>query len=167
MEPISIGRVTNVSQQLKLNPSRLKRLLLIGLFGAIASLTVSSACDHAQHNFVSKLRSDVRTLNTAVLLYRAGGGDLGGFTDPEHVLLKLKSLGPADGSVSVIDPSVQCDYMLLPESKSNAPRVFWDAASQSFVITNAGQGGIRGFYFEGDPGGESSLWERHLRIHQH
>ena len=130
---------------------KIRRLLVIGIFGIISTLGVTVASDYAHDSNLEKLNVDVRTLNAAVIVYRVNGGSLKGLTDPEHILLKLKSQlkggGIADRSPA-LDPRVKIEYMLQPESDSDTPRAFWDAASQSFTIANAGEGGIKRFYFK-------------------
>ena len=129
-----------------LKTPRIRRLAILGIVGILSTWGISFASGYAHTSDIEKLRVDVRTLNAAVIVYRINGGDLKGLTDPEHVFIKLKS---QLGEESAIDPRVEIEYMLRPESDSDNPRAFWDAASQSFKIANAGDGGIKRFYFKG------------------
>ena len=132
-------------------------LAVIILVGTISSLTISVTGSMAQRKGSQKLRSDVKTINTAIGVYRAKGGDLSGFTDPEHVILKLKSqIEIAEGvpypvaSSSVIDPRVRIGYLSLDDSDSDKIRAFWDASLQRFVLAKTGASGIKRFYLDGE-----------------
>ena len=133
---------------------RIRRLVNLGILGVLSILStlgISYANELVHTSDIEKLRVDVGTLNAAVIVYRINGGDLKGLTDPEHVFLKLKSRlgnGSSTSNSPAIDPRVEIEYMLQPESDSDTPRAFWDAASQSFTIANAGEGGIKRFYFK-------------------
>ena len=66
----------------------LATIAILGLIATITALGVSDVNQSAQHN---KLTSDVQTLNSAIKIYRANGGDLSSIADPNSVLAKLKS----------------------------------------------------------------------------
>lgn len=123
----------------------LEMLVTIAALGFIATLTtlaVSSVNKNAQHN---KLTSDVRTLNSALKMYRANGGGLSGMTDPNSVLTKLKSsLSKKNREQHVGAPSgrmVDNRVVAVPvEADSWKLRAIYDAPNFRFAIKDTGAG---------------------------
>lgn len=114
----------------------------IGVIATITALGVSGVNRSAQHN---KLNSDVQTLNSAIKMYRANGGDLSGISDSNSVLAKLKSsLSKEDKARHVGAPSgrmVDNRVVAVPVSVDNWKlRANYDASNFRFEVKESGPG---------------------------
>ena len=65
-------------------------MLGAGVGTAVVTKVQTSAMD-------AKLAEDVRQVNTAIRVYKTGGGTLSGITDPQIVINKLKTVATTEG----------------------------------------------------------------------
>lgn len=117
--------------------------MAVGILASLTAVGVTRINENTQHR---KLDSDVQTLNSAIKLYLANGGDLDGISNPDEVLLKLKSsrskkdkkLHTGAPSGRMIDPRISTRAV---EAGSWRARALYNAGAKSFeVVTN--QAGI-------------------------
>ncbi len=101
-----------------------------------------------------KLQSDVATINSAVRIYIASGGDLSKADTADQVLTKLKSRASAERgrrltglSSSLVDQRLSYRMQTEGEAAYEEPRATWNAKDMLFEIAEAGQPGIRSFHF--------------------
>ncbi|MEM7012254.1 MAG: cadherin-like domain-containing protein, partial [Verrucomicrobiota bacterium] len=92
--------------------SLLQMIAVIAVLGMVAAMAVPTISRFKEGSERAKLESDIATLNHAVQVYVANGGNLDGVTSAAAVINKLKSVRN-DGSVhagmrnSMIDPRLQ------------------------------------------------------------
>ncbi|MEM6910373.1 MAG: Ig-like domain-containing protein [Verrucomicrobiota bacterium] len=98
----------------------------------------------------ARLASQMHSLNSAIQIYLASGGDLSGVSDPAVVLTKLKSRATAEQAEqlvglrdAVVDPRLKFVMMSASEEAGGGERVLWNAANQRFEIATSGAGGIK------------------------
>ena len=137
--------------------STFELLVVVGIIGIMAGITypVITAIDKSSHK--EKLRSDVSTLNRAVMAFDASGGDLGVSADPKDILARLRSAALATEahrlpgfSASLIDPRIAIVEQSEREAGSATPRSYWDNDLKRFVIADSGKPGIKEFYLNPD-----------------
>lgn len=135
--------------------SLLELVIMISIIGIIAGVGFALLSDDSDASRVTKLQSDIATLNQMVAVYVADGGSLAGITTPQAVLDKLKRSRPQSewqqhvGVVSgrLLDIRLRAQMTTQPDSANN-PRAFWDRTKQRFVM-NQGQGNaVSEFYLD-------------------
>jgi len=127
---------------------------------SIAALSIIATVGIARFDHVStltrsaKLRSDAETINRAVIMFKASGGELGGAVTANQVLAKLKTYMSANASKKQINPLTQSfvDHRLVaivqsdPENMSNQLRAYWNPADQLFEVKESNEpGGVTAF----------------------
>lgn len=115
----------------------------IALLATVAGLAVSKTGQRSQQ---VKLASDVETVNSAIRIYLASGGNLDGIAAPEAVVAKLKTaLTRADRDAHAGAPSGQMvDRRLAVRAvPADSPRgrAVYDTDSRRFVVVE-GQAGV-------------------------
>ncbi|MEM7600432.1 MAG: choice-of-anchor K domain-containing protein [Verrucomicrobiota bacterium] len=120
-------------------------VVTIGILASVTSIAVTRVSKATQER---KLESDVQAMNSAIRIYLANGGDLGGISDANDVLGKLKtSRTKADKELHVGAPSGRMIDRRVTTSAvagdSWKARANYDAGSQRFQVVS----GIAGFEF--------------------
>ena len=122
---------------------------VLGVFGALAIPTLTSLGSSVRER---KLESDVSSINRAIAIYRAHGGQLDQCESTDEILGKLKSVRDASqASVFVgltgatIDPRLCAKQ--LANSRSRVSRAVWNATEQKFEIQHQGSG-VERFYLD-------------------
>ena len=120
----------------------------------VGTLAITLTAATVERSADQKLRSDVNTLNQAVNMYLANGGDLSTATDSTDVLNRLKTkLSDEDANRFAGLPSSMVDARILPifqteeEALTDQLRAAWDHDEQRFILGDAGDPGIKKFYF--------------------
>jgi len=129
-------------------------LLVVAVLGALATAGYYVVTPMQQTARVSKLESDVASLNAAVQLYLANGGELEGVTDPDEVIRRMKTRMDADSfdaamglTSSFVDQRLMTEDMPADEAAGSAPRARWNSDKMRFVIASEGSG-IKAFLLD-------------------
>ncbi|MFT5465418.1 MAG: prepilin-type N-terminal cleavage/methylation domain-containing protein [Verrucomicrobiales bacterium] len=124
----------------------------IGILAAIAYVSVPKVVDSAS---ATKLENDVATVNTAINVYLASGGDLSTCETAQCVLDKLKTTRSEDSAArhagldsSMIDRRLAARLQSETEAASAAPRAAWNALQNRFQISASGAGAVGEFYLD-------------------
>ncbi len=131
--------------------STVELLVTVGLVALISTISVLAVSKINQVSQNQKLETDVRTINEAIAAYQASGGSLGGITDANAVIAKLKTTLSKDEkkrhvgapSSRMVDPRL---VAVAVAAESSKPRARFDAGSMRFVATTGS-----GFEFAFDP----------------
>ncbi len=129
---------------------------VIAVLGVLASLSISIVGRISQNTRTEKLSSDTKTLNRAVMAYRASGGSLDSVNTASEVLTKLRTQATSAAakripglSSSFIDPRIALRVQSTAEAASNSPRVYWDNTTQHFFVAFSGsESGVKEFYLD-------------------
>ena len=139
--------------------SLVEMVIAIGVLGLVLSIGgffVGSATSSAKS---SKLETDTQSLNRAVTMYVASGGDLTNVNTPAAVLAKLKTTSSAARvktqinplTSALIDPRLEAVLQNDFEAASKEPRSYWNAGEQKFEVKIAGgKGGVKLFQLSED-----------------
>lgn len=129
-------------------------LLVVAALGALATAGYYVVTPMQQTSRVSKLESDVASLNSSVQLYLANGGNLAGETDANAVLNKMKTRMDANSfdaamglTSSFIDQRIKAEPMTAQEAAGGELRAKWDPAKMRFVLSSEGAG-VREFVLD-------------------
>lgn len=127
-------------------------LLVIAVLGVFGSLVIPSVTSLGTSVREQKLESDVSSINRAISIYRAHGGQLNQCKSTEEILCKLKSIrDQSQANVFVgltgatIDPRLCAKQ--LEDSNSRVSRAVWNATEQKFEILHQGSG-VERFYLD-------------------
>ena len=103
----------------------------------------------------AQLGSHVKMLNSAVAVYRASGGEIGGKLSVAEVLTKLKSVATEESARRIngyrgatVDPRLKAVLQTPDEAASTDLRAIWNPARLRFMISTAGSGGVQRFVFD-------------------
>ncbi|MEM7014624.1 MAG: hypothetical protein AAF585_24445, partial [Verrucomicrobiota bacterium] len=125
---------------------------VIGVIAAVAFVGVGRFKDSAAY---TKLDSDIATVNMAVQVYLANGGDLSGVTQPQAILDKLKTTRTADDAAkfaglrsSMIDKRLVAVLQTASESAAGEPRAVWNATKTQFEASTSGANGVKSFQID-------------------
>lgn len=132
--------------------SMIELLIVVASIGIVSTVAVAWVGEIRSSTERSKLDSDVATINSALNVYLANGGDLAEVTDPQTILNHLKS-GFSDSerdriagvTGSTIDKRLAVDFGEVVEGK---PLVRWNSTDQRFEISEEGGSGIVGFILD-------------------
>jgi len=142
-------------------------LLVVALIGILSGVAVVSITNTRESTRVSKLGSDVATINAAIQVYTVNGGVLPATATPQQVLDKLKTRANAASAStiaglrgSVVDRRLRTEMQTSDEAGSTQPRALWDTSAKRFVVVSGGSAGVKNFLLDdalasSDPGTES------------
>ncbi len=130
---------------------------ILAVLSAIGVLAVNRSTENARG---AKLETDTASLNEAVQVYRASGGDLSSVLTPNDVLTKMKTVvSAADAATSInpltgsmIDRRLVAEMQNSSEASSGKPRVYWSTTEQRFTVANSGGVGVKRFTFDNSLG---------------
>lgn len=121
----------------------------LAILGTIGFITVSEVLGNAKQ---TKLLSDVKVLNSAVLGYVASNGDLSSAKTPQDVISKLKRISSSSRfnglRQSFLDGRIDLEFQSNKEAETDSLRVYWDPGSSRFILASTGPPGIKGFSLE-------------------
>ena len=125
--------------------SLLELLLTIAVLGTLATVSVLAVNNISQKAQARKLESDVASLNSAIRIYVANGGNLDASKTPAEVLRKLKSSrSKADKKLHVGAPSgrmIDNRVVAIPVAQNSwRSRAIYDSGSQRFRIVSNEEG---------------------------
>lgn len=134
-------------------------LLVVAVLSIIAGVGVTVISNTREATRVSKLNSDVATINAAIAVYQSSGGSLGSLSNAQAILDKLKTTASAPSAQeiagfrgSVVDSRLTARMQTSEEAASGNERAVWDASAQRFVVTTSGAGGVREFLLDDSAG---------------
>jgi type II secretory pathway pseudopilin PulG len=155
------ARATDLSSCLRSSRCRagftvLELVVMIALIGVLAAMAANYMGGTSDASRVTKLQSDVATLNQMVSLYVMDGGSVAGLTAPQDVLDKMKRTRPqaewqqhtGHDSGRLVDVRLRARMTSQPES-ANTPRVTWDRTKQRFILGAATGNAVSEFYLDG------------------
>lgn len=132
--------------------SMLEMVMVVSLIGIVSSVAIMGYANIGSSSRSIKLKSDVETLNRALLAYAGSGGALDEVTNASEAISRLKSsLSPEIAARipgfagSFADQRISYSLQDAGEAQSGALRALWDNNKKRFVIATSGQGGIRQF----------------------
>ncbi len=173
--PKPIGRLTSPASPSHLRTrafSLVQTMITLTIGAIITGMTVNHFAGSRAAVAAHKLESDVRSLNTAIRIYRSFGGNLDSVSTPEEVLGKLQSQADsvsarqtAGLTGSLIDRRLRAHP--LGDTDSLKPRAVWDASNEKFVLTNSGSNGVASFIIDNSLAGEpvqEETREQHLNL---
>ncbi len=130
-------------------------LVALAVLGTLASIGIAAIADNVDRSRQSKLRSDVQTLNRAVVVYIASGGSLRDSQTIEEVLDKIKTRQSDTESLkypgftgSLIDKRLTGSPLTEEKAETNQARAVWDRDNQQFTIVTQGPGGVGEFWLD-------------------
>lgn len=127
--------------------SLIDMMVALTALAVIASIGVQvfGSLSTATHN--SKLTNDVGTINRAITMYLASGGDLSNARTPVEVLARLKTTSSAERVKTQINPltrsMIDARLSAVPQSESEAAsdslRAYWNTSVQRFEVATSGE----------------------------
>lgn len=132
--------------------------MVVAAIAVIAGIAFGLVSNIRSDVKAAKLRSDVESLNTAVLVYRGNGGSMDGVTTVGGVLAKLKTRAASGNLVglkgSMADPRLEAEMLEVADEAIDTPRALWNPRTLRFEFATAGAGGAKAFYLNEDEAGK-------------
>ncbi|MGH8046388.1 MAG: prepilin-type N-terminal cleavage/methylation domain-containing protein [Chthoniobacterales bacterium] len=137
---------------------------VIAILGSVAYVAVNNARESTR---VSKLESDVATINAAIQVYNVSGGSLPSTATPDQILAKLKTTASTATATSVpglrssfVDRRLTTEMQSSSEGGGSGERARWDGTNKRFVVATSGSAGVKNFLLDNslaaaDPGTEN------------
>lgn len=139
---------TNSLTQSKLNSagfSMIELTVAVVVIAVVATIGIKTIGAIKDGTRLAKLEKDVKTLNSAVNVYRANGGSLTGMATPQEVLDKMKTkasdatVGTVVGlSGSFVDARLRA--IMVEDADAGISRAVWNATKERFELGTAGVG---------------------------
>lgn len=127
-------------------------ITIVAVLGILAAVAIPMASGLIDRVRLTKMESDVATLNHAVKVYLANGGSFASGTQAAEVLRKLKTVRSEEAasryvgfSGAMVDARITPVWQTEAESAAGRARVLWNEARSAFEIRYAGAGGIASF----------------------
>lgn len=121
----------------------------VSAIGAVGYVAASNAKSTAE---AVKLESDVKSINQAIDLYRANGGQISANSTADAVLAKLKtradsaSAGTTIGlKASFLDTRTEAEWQSSSEATTSQLRAVWDPTAMAFATSTGSTRGIKRF----------------------
>jgi prepilin-type N-terminal cleavage/methylation domain-containing protein len=118
-----------------------------GAFFVISGVTKDSAD--------TKLLRDVATINRAIGVYQASGGNLSDVSEPQAVIDRLKSKMTETEAKqmaglrgSLVDTRLKAVLQDSGQAALSEQRAFWNPGRQGFYVANSGAIGVREFVLD-------------------
>ncbi len=126
--------------------SLVEAMVVLAVLSTIVSISIFSLSSVHEGTAERKLTADIASLNAAIGVYEANGGNLLGITDVSEVITHLKKESSNGIEIAglrgqFIDPRL--DIVMISEGKS--PRAVWNPLLRRFSIENYGTG-VAQFY---------------------
>lgn len=135
--------------------SMMEVLIVVAVLGIIAAAAFAAVTRVNTGARVTKLESDVSTVNQAIKVYIANGGHFGELAEPQAIIDKLKTerSDAAAGTFAglrgtMIDKRLRARLQNSGETSSNALRAIWSTAKLRFELADSGAGGVAEFVFD-------------------
>ncbi|MCK9588994.1 MAG: DUF4114 domain-containing protein [Terrimicrobiaceae bacterium] len=122
-------------------------LAAMAAIGAIGYVAVTDARKNAAD---AKLESDTATVNRAIEIFKASGGDPNaltgsGTTGVETVLTELKKRASSSTSLGVTGSALDARVWYEPSSASDPARAVWNNSTKRFEVVHSGGAGVKEF----------------------
>lgn len=126
-------------------------MIVVSVIALLAGITVTQISGLRERAGEVRSSSDIDTVNRAVSIYLASGGNLAEIDDPRVVVRKLQSrrsdedarvyAGAATGSV--IDENLT---FVVSESRTDRNLMRWDTGVKKFLPAEPGDKGVKGYF---------------------
>jgi prepilin-type N-terminal cleavage/methylation domain-containing protein len=130
-------------------------LLVVAVIGILSGVAIVAVTNTRESTRVSKLQSDVATINAAIQVYTISGGALPVSATPQAILDKLKtSASAATASTiaglrgSVIDRRLTAEMQTSDEGAGSQTRALWNGTTKRFVVATSGATGVKNFLLD-------------------
>ncbi|MEM9282161.1 MAG: VWA domain-containing protein [Verrucomicrobiota bacterium] len=126
-------------------------LLTITLVGIVCALAVSNSNQFSDDVRQAKLERDVKTLNSAVKVFIANGGNFDGLTDPQTVVDRMKAERTGSDKtrfVGLTGSTVDKRLAIQEAGSSDEWVAVWSPSGQRFEIVPNDGTGIGSFYLD-------------------
>lgn len=135
--------------------SLLEALVTVAILGVVSTIALIGARDVSDGSRVTKLESDVATVNHAIKMYIASGGTMSDVTAPQEILDKLKT-ERADANAgtfagftgTMIDKRLCAEPLDDADVAGDSKRAIWEAGKNRFKIVSAGSGAVSRFFLD-------------------
>lgn len=132
--------------------SLIEVLVVVAVIGVIAAAAMFGVSRSSEGARVTKLESDVSTINQAIDIYIASGGSFGDLSDPQTILNKLKTVrsqGDQHAGLrnSMVDKRLAARSLSDSEAAGSQKRAAWNGAKKKFVVTTSGAG-VKEFFLD-------------------
>jgi|GEM_PF-1491709 len=128
-------------------------LLVVAVVAILSGVAMVAVTNTRESTRVSKLESDVATINAAIQVYQVNGGALPAIATPQQILDKLKTSADTASAAaipglhgSVVDRRLWVDPNDPPTGAE--PRALWNGTAGRFVIATSGSNGVRNFLLD-------------------
>ncbi|MCB1095492.1 MAG: choice-of-anchor K domain-containing protein [Verrucomicrobiae bacterium] len=125
--------------------SMIELTVAIVVIAIVASIGINALTSLKDGTRLTKLEKDIKTLNSAVNVYRASGGSLTGVVMPQDVINKMKTAASdaTAGTVvalrgSFVDARIRA--VMAEDADSDLMRAVWNASTQKFELSSTGVG---------------------------
>jgi len=126
--------------------------LVVAVIGILSGVAIVAVTNTRESTRVSKLQSDVATINAAIQVYTISGGALPVSATPQAILDKLKTSASASTAStisglrgSVIDRRLTTEMQTSGEGAGSQTRALWNGTTKRFVIATSGAVGVKNF----------------------
>jgi len=163
--PISLA--SPVARRARVGFTLVELLLVVAVIGILSGVAIVTVSNTRESSRVSKLSSDVATINAAIQVYTVNGGTLPASATPQGILDKLKtSASAATASTiaglrgSVVDRRLTTEMQTSAEGAGTQARAVWNGTTRRFEVTTSGAAGVKNFLLDDalaatDPGTEN------------
>ncbi|MGK0188845.1 MAG: prepilin-type N-terminal cleavage/methylation domain-containing protein [Verrucomicrobiales bacterium] len=125
--------------------SLIELTVAVVVIALVASIGFKSLNAFDNMTRLAKLEKDIRTLNSAINVYRANGGSLTGISSPQEVLNKMKTKA-SDATVGTvvglkgrfIDGRLRA--VMIEDSEADLTRAVWNSSTLRFELGDTGIG---------------------------
>lgn len=132
--------------------SVVEALIVIASIGVLSTIALSFVGDFRSGAERTKLESAVQTVNSAISVYLANGGDLTGITNPQTIIDSMKfELSDSVRKQTAGITGTTIDRRLavrIGEAVEGEPVVTWSSSSQKFEISEDGGSGVLEFVLD-------------------
>lgn len=130
-------------------------LAIVGIVAILSGAAVITINHTRESTRVSKLESDVATINAAIDVYTINGGSLPSSATPQEILAQLKTradttTAPTIAGLrgSMVDLRLTAEMQTSSEAAGNQTRALWNGAAKRFVIVSSGAAGVKNFLLD-------------------
>lgn len=128
-------------------------LMVVGVLAIIGGIAIVTVADSRESTRVSKLESDVATINAAIQVHAVNGGALPEEATPQQILEELKKSASAATAPtiaglrgSMVDLRLKAESQTEGEAATSQPRAIWNG--ERFVVVSEGGAGVKNFVFD-------------------
>jgi len=139
-------------------------LLVVSVLAILSGAAFMTVANTREASRVSKLESDVATINAAIQVYEVNGGSLPSSATPDAILAKLKTRAASASTIpglhsSFVDRRLTTEMQSSSEGAGSDKRALWNGTKKRFEVVTSGGAGVKNFLLDDalaatDPGTE-------------